>query len=210
MGAYGIWSVCVAWSISVSNQAVISPSSKTSVFSFGGSSPRRFLPFCGQREQVPDAWGVSCKRPWWKMTLLSRTLLYTLDVTCSDRVTMPLQGPKIPRLVRSQPAPACSLTFSHLPRVCCLIKAAAPPPCQRQAWHPVRVHDDAGTTSVHAQGVLNGVAPCPLWWISKKDLHSSPIWSCGPSRMKRKINVWWKNTNVNGERAALEIRTRPG
>ena len=45
MGAYGIGSVCVAWSISLSYQAAISPCSKASVFSSGGSSPRRFLPF---------------------------------------------------------------------------------------------------------------------------------------------------------------------
>ena len=70
----------------------------------------------------------------------------------------------------------------------------------------VCVDDDAGTTSVHALGVLNRVAPYPLWWISKKGLSSSPIPSCGPSRMKRKMNAWWKGTNVNGERAALEIR----
>lgn len=36
------------------------------------------------------------------------------------------------------------------------------------------------------------------------------LWTIPDEEKDRKINVWWKGTNVNGKRAALEIRTRPG
>lgn len=210
MGAYGIGSACVAWSISVSNQAAVFPSSKTSVFSSGGSSPRRFLPFLW-----PEGTGTG------RVGCLAQVAMMENDASTTPLFYIPSTS----RAVIASPCPCRVLKYpigqvatrsrvlSHVfppPQGAWSYKSSRPSPASEAGMASSLRRPRRGHHLRPPRGVLNGVATNPLWWISKKGLSSSPIPSCGPFRMKRKINVWWKGTNVNGERAALEIRTRPG